>query len=222
MKSFPFTLPAVRALQKPLDLDNRVTIFVGENGTGKSTLIEAIAMAAGFNPEGGSKNFNFATRRSESVLDVYIRTSRGSVRESDGFFLRAESFYNVSTAMESLDNLRYSERSFHEMSHGEAFLTLVRERFRGWGIYVMDEPEAALSPQGQINLMVEMMRLVRDASQLIIATHSPMLMAFPDAVIYEISESGIERVRFEETEHFKLFKTFLSNPDRFFRALLDG
>lgn len=220
MDEFPFCLPAVRALDR-LDIGAPVTIFVGENGSGKSTLIEAIAVAAGFNAEGGSKNFNFETRRTDSELRDHLKIARGTSREENGFFLRAETFYNVSSQIDDLGvEDHYGGASLHTVSHGESFLALVANRFWPRSLYIMDEPEAALSPQGQITLIAHLLRLVRQKDcQIIMATHSPILMAFPDAVIYQITADGIEKVALEETEHFRLYKGFISSPERVIKRL---
>ena len=176
---YPFGLPAVRALDH-IDLHRKVTFFVGENGSGKSTLLEAIAVSLGFNAEGGSRNFNFSTRRSHSELHEFLRIAKGFKRPRDGFFLRAESFFNVATEIENLDAepsfgppviSSFGGRSLHEQSHGESFLSLMTERFGGQGLYILDEPEAALSPQRQLAVLSRIHDLVSDDSQFIIATH---------------------------------------------------
>ena len=222
--SYVAELPVVRWLrhQRELRFEQPVTFFVGENGTGKSTLIEAIAVACGFNAEGGSKNFNFATRDTTSGLADFLTVARSQYPQ-DGFFLRAESFYNVATAVEelelSLDG--YGGRSLHDQSHGESFLALVQNRFRGHGLYLMDEPEAALSPSRQLTLIAELHRLVGEGSQFIIATHSPLLLAYPQATIYQLSESGVEQVAYEECAHYQLTKRFLNDHTRLLKYLLE-
>ncbi len=226
--AFPFCLPAVRELDR-LELHPAVTFFVGENGSGKSTLLEALAVACGFNAEGGSRNFRFATRESHSELHRFLRISRGLPRPRDGFFFRAESFFNVATEIEKLDEgpggppvgPAYGDLSLHEQSHGESFLALVLERFRGHGLYLLDEPEAALSPKRQLAVLTRMRDLIAERSQFVIATHSPILMAYPDAIIYDFGTEGIRRVGFEETEHYQITRSFLSNPERMFRILFD-
>jgi predicted ATPase len=226
--TYPFSLAAVRGLET-LKLHPAVTFFVGENGSGKSTLLEAIAVACGFNAEGGSKNFRFGTRESHSELYRFLRVSRGHPRPRDGFFFRAESFFNVATEIEKLDEgpggppigPSYSHRSLHEQSHGESFLALMVNRFGGNGLYLLDEPEAALSPKRQLAILTRIHDLVREKSQFIIATHSPILMAFPDAYIYQFSQDGIERVAYEETEHYRVTRSFLSNPERMMRVLFE-
>ncbi len=218
---YPFSLAAVRTLET-LELHPAVTFFVGENGSGKSTLLEAIAVASGFNAEGGSKNFHFGTRESHSELHRFLRVSRGVLRPRDGFFFRAESFFNVATEIENLGaDASYGPRSLHEQSHGESFLALMVNRFGGNGLYLLDEPEAALSPKRQLAILTRIHDLVRKKSQFIIATHSPILMAFPDAYIYEFSQTGIARVAYEETEHFRVTRDFLANPQRMMRVLFE-
>jgi predicted ATPase len=218
--AYPFSIPAIRGLEE-LKLDTPVTFLVGDNGSGKSTLIEAIAIVAGFNAEGGSRNFNFHTRKSESDLHKYIRPVRGARRPRDGYFLRAESFFNVASEVERLDVVHsHGGKSLHEQSHGESFLALVTSRFGDNGLYIMDEPEAALSPQRQLSLLSIMNELAEHGSQLIIATHSPILMAYPGAVIYELGPKGISQVTYEETEHFQITRDFLNGRERYFRHLL--
>jgi predicted ATPase len=224
-KRYPFSIPAVRELHA-LELHPKVTFFVGENGSGKSTLVEAIAVAAGFNAEGGSKGFNFATRRSESELHEALQLVRGVRREQDGFFMRAESLFNVATQIEELE-IRldgYGGKSLHNQSHGESFIALATNRFRGNGLYIMDEPEAALSPSRQLALLKLIHALVeKKRSQFIIATHSPILMAYPNATIYHLSPDGIVPIAFEETEHYRITTDFLANRERYFRYLFtDG
>jgi predicted ATPase len=224
---YPFCLPAIRALEQ-IDLHPKVTFFVGENGSGKSTLLEALAVSLGFNAEGGSKNFRFGTRQSHSELHEYLRVAKGIKRPSDGFFLRAESFFNVATEIERLDEDggpgligAYGGRSLHEQSHGESFLALIAERFRGKGLYILDEPEAALSPQRQLVVLSRIHDLIGLDSQFVIATHSPILMAYPDAWIYQCGQDGVSRVAYEETEHFQVTRDFLANPERMLRVLLE-
>lgn len=225
---YPFCLPAVRSLES-IELHPRMTIFVGENGSGKSTLLEAIAVSLGFNAEGGSKNFRFGTRASHSELHGYLRIAKGVRRPRDGFFLRAESFFNVATEIERLDAepsfgppviQSYGGRSLHEQSHGESFLALMTERFRSEGLYILDEPEAALSPQRQLAGLARMHDLVQGGAQFIVATHSPILMAYPDAAIYQCDGEGIRPVAYEDTEHYQVMRSFLANPQRMLDMLL--
>jgi len=220
-ETFPFTLPAVRSLDR-LVFHPSVTFFVGENGSGKSTLLEAIAVALGFNAEGGSRNFNFSTRASHSGLHDHLRLVKGVKSPRDGFFLRAESFYNVSSEIENRDALQfYGSRSLHEQSHGEAFLALFMERFRSDSLFILDEPEAALSPQRQLAMLSRMHDLIEARSQFIIATHSPILMAYPNACIYACGAEGIRRVDYEDTEHYRVMHDFMANPERMLKILLD-
>lgn len=218
--AFPFTLPAIRSLER-LQLHPNVTFLVGENGSGKSTLLEAIAVGMGFNAEGGSRNFNFATRESHSVLHEHLRFVRGVERPRDGFFLRAESFYNVASEIErrALQEF-YGGASLHEQSHGESFLTLFMERFHGQSFYMLDEPEAALSPQRQLALLSRLHDLVQERCQFVIATHSPILMAYPNATIYAFGEDGIHQIAYEDTEHYRVTRDFLANPARMLRVLM--
>jgi len=231
MERYPFSLPAVRSLLAELPLHPQVTFLIGENGSGKSTLVEAIAVAAGFNAEGGTRNFHFSTRSSESDLRDCIRLSRGTRRPRDGFFLRAESYFNVATHIEHLD----SEPSFgppvidgfggvslHEQSHGESFFALVQHRFRGHGLYILDEPEAALSPARQLAFLARLDELARgNDSQFIIATHSPILMGYPHSRLLELGAHGIREVAYEVTEHFRITRDFLTRRERILRHLLD-
>ena len=212
-----------------LEFDRPVTFLVGENGTGKSTLLEGAAVACGFNPEGGSRNFNFSTRATHSELGEYLTPARKRYPR-DGFFLRAESFYNVATNIDLMDEEpglggrlidSYGGVSLHRQSHGESFLALVQNRFGGEGLSLREETEAALSPSRLLQLMGETDQLVKAGSQFIVATHSPILMAFPKARIYELSETGVHTVEYRETEHYQLTKRFLDDPERMLRYLLE-
>jgi predicted ATPase len=219
LDTYPFNLPAVRHL-KVLTFHPAVTFIVGENGSGKSTLLEAIAVSLGFNAEGGS-NFNFGTRPSHSVLHEYIRIAKGFRRPQDGFFLRAESFFNVATEIENLDvGGSYGGVSLHEQSHGESFMALLTHRFRAKSLYVLDEPEAALSPQRQLAALARIHALVKQGCQFVIATHSPILMAYPDAKIYACTADGLRRTDYEDTEHYQVTRDFLANPQRMLDVLL--
>jgi predicted ATPase len=225
---YPFSLTAVRHLER-LQLHPSVTFIVGENGAGKSTLLEAIAVACGFNAEGGSRSFQFDTRASHSVLHDYLLLSRGVRRPRHGYFLRAESFFNVATQIEKLDegfdNIpriadAYGKRALHEQSHGEAFLALLMQRFGGNGLYFLDEPEAALSPNRQMAVLARIHELIGQGSQFIIATHSPIIMAYPKARIYHLAEDGIDVVDYTQTEHYVVTKSFLNNYEKMLEVLL--
>jgi predicted ATPase len=218
---YPFSLPAVRHLDK-LTFHPSVTFIVGENGSGKSTLLEALAVALGYNAEGGGRNFNFGTRPSHSALHDHVRIAKGYRRPRDGYFLRAESFFNVATEVERLGIPlgSYGGRPLHEQSHGESFMALLTHRFGGQGLYVLDEPEAALSPQRQLAALQQIHRLVKAGSQFIIATHSPILMAYPDARIYACLPDGLRRTDYEDTEHFQVTLDFLRDPRRVLDTLL--
>ena len=225
---YPFSLPAVRALES-LDFHPAVTFFIGENGSGKSTLLEALAVAWGFNPEGGSRNFRFSTRSSHSDLHQHIRLQRSPRRPRDGFFLRAESYFNLATEIERMDSApsfdppvidSYGGRSLHEQSHGESFMALLLERFHGNGFYILDEPEAALSPTRQLALLVRIHDLVNAGSQFVIATHSPILLAYPNATIYSLDEDSIRKTAYEDTEHFQVTRRFLLDHRGMMKDLL--
>lgn len=234
--SYPGCLPVVKALKKlgKLEFSSPVTFFVGENGIGKSTLVEAIAVALGFNPEGGGRNFDFSTCASHSDLYKYLTVSRkvtgGRSRRRDGFFLRAESFYNVASYIDEIDRIpaaappiinSYGGVSLHHQSHGESFMALMENRFGGDGIYILDEPEAALSPARLMRMLVLIHELAEKNSQFIISTHSPILLAYPDAAIYELTEEDIRRVTYRETAHYQLTKRFLDDPERMLSYLFE-
>lgn len=215
--------------QGGLSFEKPVTFLVGENGTGKSTLLEAVAAAYGFNPEGGTRNFTFSTRATHSELYRHLAVARHAYAK-DGFFLRAESFYNLASNIDELDGSpsfgnrvidSYGGRSLHAQSHGESFLALIENRFGGNGLYLLDEPEAALSPSRLMTLLVRIHDLVDKHSQFFIATHSPILMAYPGATVLELSEAGIRPVDYRETEHYQLTRRFLEDPERMFRYLFE-
>ncbi len=225
---FPYTIPAIGGLDE-IDFEHPVTFFVGENGAGKSTLLEAIAVAWGLNPEGGSRNFRFATRNSHSGLNACLRLSRSARRVRDSYFLRAESYFNLATEIESLDEGglgppiigAYGGRSLHEQSHGESFFALFMNRLRGDGFYVLDEPEAALSPSRQLAFLARLHELVQAGSQFLIATHSPILMAYPNASIFLMANGPPQITAYRDTEHFTVTRSFLANPDGMLDVLLD-
>ncbi len=222
---YPYELPAVQALAGPrgLVLDQPVTFLVGENGSGKSTLVEALAVAAGFNPEGGSRSFRFSTRASESRLGRHVVLTRAPATPSTGFFLRAESFYNVASEIERLgaDLLpAYGGTSLHERSHGESFLDLATHRFGPRGLYLLDEPEAALSVRGAMALLTRLHDLVAEGCQFVVATHSPILLALPGATILQLEDTGPRRVRYDEALPVELTRRFLADPTSSLRHLL--
>lgn len=219
-------IPVIRSMMegRSISLTAPVTCLVGENGIGKSTLIEGIAVAAGFNPEGGSRNYTFSSVESHSELHRLLTLARSAYPE-DGYFLRAESFYNAISYIDEVDKIQpllnsYGGRSLHHRSHGEAFLTLVQNRFGENGLYILDEPEAALSPTRLLTLLMEIHRLVQQNAQFIIATHSPILMAYPGAQILELSETGIRTVDYRDTEHYLVTRRFLQDPERMLATLL--
>lgn len=225
---YPFNLPAIRDLQS-LSFHPKVTFIIGENGSGKSTILESIAVAYGFNAEGGTKNFNFTSRATHSDLNNFMRVVKGTKKPRNGFFLRAESFYNFASNIDDLDREMsfgppliesYGGRSLHEQSHGESFFAVFLNKFSGEGIYILDEPEAALSPSRQMSMLSRMHELVCEGSQFIIATHSPIVMAYPDALIYQIRE-GFEKVSYEETEHYQVMSSFLNNREKMLSILLE-
>jgi predicted ATPase len=219
-EDYPFCLGALRRLER-LSLHPAVTFIVGENGSGKSTLLEAIAVAWGFNPEGGTRNFKFATRASHSCLHEYLTLVKSTRRPRDGFFLRAESFFNVATQIDELDVAHaYGGKSLHEQSHGESFFALMTHRFSGNGLYILDEPEAALSPSRQFAMLSRLHELVEDGSQFIIATHSPILITYPNAQVHQIAEDGLQAVSYEQTALFQETKSFLNGPERYLQHLL--
>jgi predicted ATPase len=218
---YPFCLPVVRTLDF-IDLHPKVTFLVGENGSGKSTLLEAIAIALEFNPEGGSRNFNFGTRESHSELHDYLRIAKGYRRHRNGFFLRAESWFNVATQVDELGVAEfYGGRSLHEQSHGESFMALLKNRFKPDGLYLLDEPESALSPARQIEALSRIHELVLQDSQFIIATHSPILLAYPDALILHCGPTGLRPIRYEDTEHFRVTRDFLLHRDKMLDILME-
>jgi predicted ATPase len=218
--AYPFSIPGIRGLSE-LPLDPGVTLFAGENGSGKSTLVEAIAIAAGFNAEGGSRHMMVSSRDSHSRLHEYLRLVRGARTPKSGYFLRSESFFNVATYVETIPEAAESHGgvSLHEQSHGESFLSLILNRFYPNGLYVLDEPEAALSLRGNLALMRRMHDLVEEGSQFVISTHSPILLGYPGARIYVLSESGITATSYEETDQYELTRSFLDDRERFLHYL---
>jgi predicted ATPase len=218
---YPFNIPALRGFDK-LGFHPDVTFLIGENGAGKSTLIEAIAVAMGFSAEGGTRNFQVATADTISDLNKYLKITKGYANPKDYYFLRAESFYNVATYMDSTGYLGgYGDRSLHACSHGEAFMATLTMKLRGNGLYIFDEPEAALSPTRQMAALAAIHELVEKNSQFIIATHSPILLAYPNAKILLLDENGVSEVAYEDTEHYVVTKSFLSNYKNMLEILFD-
>ncbi|SMC70537.1 AAA family ATPase [Pedobacter nyackensis] len=226
---YPFDIPTIRNFKK-LTFHPKVTYLIGENGMGKSTLLEAIAVNLGFNAEGGSKNFNFDTQSTHSSLHDYLKISKGVHKMRDGFFLRSESFYNLASEIDERDSDpeggeriidSYGGKSLHHQSHGESFWALFMNRFGGSGLYILDEPESALSITRQMAMLAQIDKLVNRRSQFIIATHSPIILAYPDATIYQMSPEGINKVKYKETDTYQLYKGFLDNPEQMTSILLD-
>lgn len=218
--SYVRNIEAIRNLSR-LDFKAPVTFFVGENGSGKSTLLEAIAVSHGFNPEGGSINYHFSTRSTHSELFEAVRISKGTRRQRWGYFLRAESFYNVATMEEDYVDGAHPSARYHEQSHGESFLHLLQNNLNPSGLYILDEPEAALSPQRQLSLLLEIDRFARQGAQFIIATHSPILLGLPDAEIYSFDDGHIHRCEYEDTESYQITEMFINNRKALLRQLLD-
>ncbi|WP_316832511.1 AAA family ATPase [Pedobacter aquatilis] len=229
-EGYPFNIPCIKSF-KELSFHPNVTFLTGENGVGKSTLIEAIAISLGFNAEGGGKNFNFKSTDSHSVLHNYLTISKSFRKAKDGFFLRGESFYNVASEIDKLDeeypNIpkiidAYGGVSLHQQSHGQSFWALFMNRFGGNGVYILDEPESALSATKQIAMLAKINSLVDKNAQFIITTHSPILLAYPDALIYEMADGKITKMKYEETEIYRVYKSFLDNPKRILNNLFSA
>lgn len=210
-------IPAIKSL-KSLELSNPVTFFVGENGSGKSTLLEAIAVAYGFNPEGGTKNYNFSTYDSHSKLCDALLLVKGYRKANWGYFLRAESFYNVATMEEEYEE--YLSDRYHEKSHGESFLAMLQKQMKPNGLYIFDEPEAALSPQRQLTLLVEINRCAKQGAQFIIATHSPILLGLPNAEILSFDDGAIHLCEYEETDSYQVTEMFINNREQLIKRLI--
>jgi predicted ATPase len=224
---FPLDLPVIRNFRQ-IAFHPNVTYIIGENGMGKSTLLEAIAIALGFNPEGGTLNFNFTSYDSHSNLHEYIRLAKGAYRPKDSFFFRAESYYNLATNIEELDREGFGGKivdsfggtSLHELSHGESFFATFIHRFGENGLYILDEPEAALSPLRQMSMLARIHELASAGSQFIVSTHSPIIMAYPNAKIIQLTEEGMQETSLEETGHYKIMKQFFEDRDRLLHHLL--
>lgn len=220
--SYLHDIKSVRSLNS-MEFKKNVTFFVGENQSGKSTLLEAIAVAYGFNPEGGTLNFNFSTYDDVSELCDAIRLSKGILRPKSHYFFRAESFFNVSSKAEEYDaeecGHSYGTKHLHEQSHGESFLSFI-EHYNYSGIFILDEPEAALSPQRQLRLFIHISDMVKKGAQFIIATHSPILLAIPDAEILSFDDGYIHTCRYEEAECYKVMEMFINHKDNIVKELL--
>lgn len=217
---YPFSIPSIKTLNQ-LDITHSVTFFVGENGSGKSTLIEAIADKCEFNIAGGGRNNTYADHVADSVLSNYLRLS-WMPKVTSGFFFRAESFYNFASHIDDVGmHEAYGNQSLHHQSHGESFLSLFTNRFSGKAIYLLDEPEAALSPQRQLTLLKLMHDLVKDGNtQFIIATHSPILLGYPEAKIYSFDNGRVEEIDYENTDHYQITKYFLQHREKMLKELL--
>ena len=213
-------ITAVKTLDE-LSFNTPVTFFVGENGSGKSTLLEAIAVAYGFNPEGGTLNYSFSTYDSHSELHDAVRLIRSFNKAKWGYFLRAESFYNVATAEEEYSRIQGIPQHYHEKSHGESFLSVIQKNFNQNGLYILDEPEAALSPQRQLTLLLEISKCVKNNSQFIIVTHSPILLGFPDAEILSFDDGAIHPIDYEDTQSYQITKMFISDRRQILRHLFE-
>jgi predicted ATPase len=220
---YPFNIPAISSLTT-LEITSRLCFFVGENGTGKSTLLEAIAAHYGFGPEGGTRNFSSHSTASLDAIKPLASALRLSFtkRTGAGFYLRAESFFNIATRVDELGvSHNYGGTSLHDQSHGESFLALLQNRFGRNGFYLLDEPEAALSPQRQLAFLVILNDLLANNEniQLIIATHSPILLAYPNAQIFSFDHATIRQIPYRETQPYQLSSRFLANPERYLTAL---
>ena len=203
-----------------LIFEKPITFFVGENGSGKSTLLEALAVAYGFNPEGGTKNYSFSTYDSHSQLHKAVRISKGYRKAKWGYFLRAESFYNVATKEEEYADFAHPSQKYHEKSHGESFLALAQNQLKPNGLYLFDEPEAALSPQRQLTLLMEIYACAKQGSQFVIVTHSPILLGVPDAQIISFDYGTVHNCEYEETESYKVTEMFINNREFLLGRLL--
>ena len=204
-----------------VEFSSPVTFFVGENGSGKSTLLEAIAVAWGFNPEGGTRNYSFSTYDSHSELHEALRITKGFRRARWGYFLRAESFYNVASMEEAYNAPVGRSQHLHERSHGESFLAMVQRQFQAEGLYLMDEPEAALSPQRQLTLLAELHRLAGEGAQFIIVTHSPILLGLPGAQILSFDNGTLHPCSYEETDSVRVTSMFLNHRELVLKNLLE-
>lgn len=225
--SYVRDIPAILSINQ-LEISNNITFFVGENGTGKSTLLESIAVAYGFNPEGGNKNFKFSTMNTHAEFHQAITIVKSGLNPKSNFFLRAESFYNVASKIEDYrdgDNYEdyyksYGGKSLHHQSHGESFLSLIQNRFTERGLYILDEPESALSLQRQLTLLMIIHNLSKKGSQFLIATHSPILLGIPEAAILSFDNNNISEIKYEETESYKITELFINHRKSLLNNLL--
>lgn len=218
---YPFSIPALKGLRR-LDFTSNITFFVGENGSGKSTILEAIAYQCGFHTAGGGRNNLYEVDAAHSALGEHIRLS-WLPKITNGFFLRAETFYHFASHLDTIPEslAHYGGRSLHRQSHGEAFLSLFTHRFGKKGIYLLDEPEAALSPARQLHLLRIIKELERDA-QFVIATHSPILLGYPGAQILDFDAQPVSEIRYEDTMHYLVTRRFLENRKKVLAELFDG
>lgn len=213
-------IEALKGMER-LNFSNAITFFVGENGSGKSTLLEAIAVAHGFNPEGGTKNYLFSTHDTHSELCDVVKIVKGYRKEKWGYFLRAESFYNVATQEEEYADFEHPSAKYHEKSHGESFLALAQNNLKPNGLYFFDEPEAALSPQRQLTLLMEIYKCAKAGSQFFIVTHSPILLGIPNAEILSFDNRKIHTCSYEETDSYQVTKMFIDNRKILLERLLE-
>lgn len=225
--SYLKSIPSLSKVKR-VDFTTPITFFVGENGTGKSTLLEGIAVAYGFNAEGGTKNYRFSTFDDVSELGQAIHITKGFKKPRTGYFFRAESFFNVATKTEDYRDqpkeiyyARSGGRSFHEQSHGESFLALF-QTFDPEGIYIMDEPEAAISPQRQMTLLIEIVQMAKKGAQFIIATHSPILLGTPGARILSFDGESLHECAYEETESYRITEMFINDRENIINKLLEA
>lgn len=225
--SYLHSIQALKSMEI-LDFQKNITFFVGENGTGKSTLLEAIAVAYGFNPEGGTMNYRFRTFDDVSELSGAVRMVKGYRRARSNYFFRAESFFNVASKAEDYRDMtpkeiyykRYGGKSLHEQSHGESFLAYFQS-FDQEGLYIMDEPEAALSPQRQLTLFMQIAKMAENGSQFMIASHSPILLGIPGADIISFDGGTMRRCSYEETESYQVMEMFINHREPLIERLLD-